>query len=144
MHKHRFFVLYVALMMVVLASSVPASESVHPQLKTAAISRADCQRLLTQHSVPPAGYVPGVDAHGSPVARADLEAPSSHSVLSLLAIVVESDLAALPGVTQGKEASVRIGVITLDDNGTAYLNGQRLTADDKGLIESKCTQDAGP
>ncbi|MCP5364083.1 MAG: hypothetical protein H6905_02420 [Hyphomicrobiales bacterium] len=131
-------------MMGLAALRAPASETASPQLRTAAISTDDCRRLMRRNRVPGADFVPGVDAHGKPVARAELNGPSSKRILDSLEIVIESDLAAAPGLTPSQEAEARIGVITIDNTGIAYLNGQRLTADATGLLESKCQQVVDP
>lgn len=111
------------------------------QAQTITIDSAACRALLVEHR--PAAdveYKPGVDAHGRPVAPADLNAGTQPSVLfSSFTFDLRTDLAPfLPAGSRLIRPELSVGRIALDSKGAVMFNGEPVATGDRSALAALC------
>ena len=90
--------------------------------------------------VPPAAYVPGVDAAGKPVAPADLPRAPSPISADTISIEIDARLAGQFGVPQAGGAyrtKGTVGYVTVQD-GRVLFNGKPLADDANAAVTAAC------
>ena len=117
----------------------PLSAGAH-ESAALAISRADCDRLVAHLPAPDVAYRPGVDAHGRPVAPADLDGGVQIDVPEDIVIVIEVDLFerfAIPADPANYQAVALIGLVEYRD-GRFTFNGQPLQNEETAALAERC------
>lgn len=107
---------------------------------TLRITRADCAGLIAAGREAKSHYIPGVDAHGRPVAPAELEDNGGIEVPQDFAVTLEVDLVEYLGTQenlQNLSADAPIGEIELR-GGKAYFNGRPLAAESEANLLKRC------
>jgi hypothetical protein len=90
--------------------------------------------------VPPAAYVPGVDAAGKPVAPADLPRTPSPIGAGTISIEIDASLAGKFGIPQPGGAYFpkgTVGYVTVQD-GRVLFNGKPLGGDASAAVTAAC------
>jgi hypothetical protein len=107
-----------------------------------AVSRQDCNRLAKYQQQPGVEYQPGVDAHGRPVAPADIGGGSNIQLPDTIVIPVEVLLrkyAFIPPGSPLRQSKAELGEITVTGDQVFY-NGQPLTDQDEAALAAACQE----
>jgi hypothetical protein len=114
------------------------------------MTKADCRRLIRRAEVPGPNYVPGVDAHGNPVAPAEL--PGAFTARELLPEEIAFELAFNPLSYAGnpdlaeifRGAETSLGQVRYSlSSGALTLNGKRLNEATEAEILAFCRASLG-
>lgn len=122
-----------ALVLIAIAWAAPASAEI-------AISRKDCQRLVSHEPAPDVAYQPGVDVHGRPVAPADLGGGQQIQLPDVIYIPIEvlvQDKYGIPANSVLYDATALIGVVAVRGN-RVYFEDQELTDPEVAALEQAC------
>ncbi len=109
---------------------------------TVIITTADCARLVAHRPAPDVAYRSGVDAHGRPVAPADLDGGIGLELPEDLIIEIEVDLFerfGIPADPANYQSDALIGLVTFE-NGRFYFNGQPLQNEEEAALAERCQQ----
>ncbi|MEX1035288.1 MAG: hypothetical protein WDZ54_04990 [Sneathiella sp.] len=106
------------------------------------VSRAACEQFVKYRQSPDVTYQPGVDAHGKPVAPADLEDERANipdQIYVNLALPLKDLLKDYnPKLA---DAEVNVGIVEFDiASGQLLYNGQALTDPAENAIAKECRQ----
>lgn len=105
-----------------------------------AISRKDCERLVNHEPAPDVAYQPGVDAHGRPVAPADLGGGQQIQLPDVIYIPIEvliQDKYGIPANSVLYDATALVGVVSVRGN-QVYFEDQPLTDPEIVALEEAC------
>ena len=117
----------------------PLSAGAH-ESAAVTISRADCDRLVAHVPSPDVAYRPGMDAHGRPVAPADLDGGVRLDLPEDIVIEIEVDLFerfGIPADPASYQADALIGLVEYRD-GRFTFNGQPLQDEDAAALAERC------
>jgi hypothetical protein len=106
------------------------------------VSRADCDRLVRYHQPPGVEYQPGVDAHGRPVAPADLGGGYQINPPETIVIPIEilvQDRYHIPANSVLWNAKAQVGVVTVKGD-RVYYEGQLLGDAETAALEQICRE----
>ena len=123
----------IAVILSVAAWAAPASAEI-------AISRKDCQRLVSHEPAPDVAYQPGVDVHGRPVVPADLGGGQQIQLPDVIYIPIEvliQDKYGIPANSVLYDATALIGVVEVRGN-QVYFEDQPLTDPEIVALEEAC------
>jgi hypothetical protein len=90
---------------------------------TIVITKAECDRLVTQVASADVAYTPGVDVNGNAVAPAYLNPQPQISVPDTISIPVTIDLAANLGIPTSFLARPTVGEVQVSSDGRVTFNG---------------------
>ena len=125
----------IALVLTVGAWAAPASAEV-------AISRRDCEQLVSHEPAPDVTYQPGVDVHGRPVAPADLGGGSQINLPDVIYIPIEvlvQDRFGIPANSVLYDATALVGVVSVKGN-QVYFEDQLLGDPEVAALEEACRE----
>ena len=125
----------IALVLTVGAWAIPASAEV-------AISRRDCEQLVSHEPAPDVTYQPGVDVHGRPVAPADLGGGSQIALPEVIYIPIEvlvQDRFGIPANSVLYDATALVGVVSVKGN-QVYFEDQLLGDPEVAALEAACRE----
>jgi hypothetical protein len=123
----------IVLALAAVAWAAPASAEI-------AISRKDCQRLVSHEPAPDVAYQPGVDVHGRPVAPADLGGGQQIQLPDVIYIPIEvliQDKYGIPANSVLYDATALVGVVSVRGN-QVYFEDQPLTDPEIVALEEAC------
>jgi hypothetical protein len=123
----------IALVLVAVAWAAPASAEI-------AISRKDCERLVSHQPAPDVTYQPGVDVHGRPVVPADLGGGQQIQLPDVIYIPIEvliQDKYGIPANSVLYDATALVGVVSVRGN-QVYFEDQPLTDPEIVALEEAC------
>jgi hypothetical protein len=121
------------LIMIVAGWAAPAGAEV-------AISRRDCDRLVTHEPAPDVTYQPGVDVHGRPVAPADLGGGAQIELPDVIYIPIEvliQDKYGIPANSVLYDATALVGVVSVRGN-QVYFEDKLLSDPEVAALEEAC------
>ena|SRR5690349_22127814 len=125
----------IALILSVLAWASVASAEV-------AISRHDCQQLVSHQPAPDVTYQPGVDVHGKPVVPADLAGGSQIELPDVIYIPIEvllQDRFGIPANSVLYQATAEVGVASVRGN-QVFFQDKPLTDPEIAALEAACQE----
>jgi hypothetical protein len=125
----------IALVLAACAWAAPASAEV-------AISRRDCEQLVSHEPAPDVTYQPGVDVHGRPVAPADLGGGSQIDLPEVIYIPIEvlvQDRFGIPANSVLYDATALVGVVSVKGN-QVYFEDQLLGDPEVAALEEACRE----
>ena len=125
----------IALVLTACAWAAPASAEV-------AISRRDCEQLVSHEPAPDVTYQPGVDVHGRPVAPADLGGGSQIDLPEVIYIPIEvlvQDRFGIPANSVLYDATALVGVVSVKGN-QVYFEDQLLGDPEVAALEEACRE----
>ena len=125
----------IALVLTVGAWAAPASAEV-------AISRRDCEQLVSHEPAPDVTYLPGVDVHGRPVAPADLGGGSQIALPEVIYIPIEvlvQDRFGIPANSVLYQATAEVGVASVRGN-QVFFQDKPLTDPEITALEAACRE----
>ena len=123
----------IALVLVAVAWAAPASAEI-------AISRKDCERLVSHQPAPDVTCQPGVDVHGRPVVPADLGGGQQIQLPDVIYIPIEvliQDKFGIPANSVLYDATALVGVVSVRGN-QVYFEDQPLTDPEIVALEEAC------
>jgi hypothetical protein len=110
---------------------------------TVVITGDDCRALVEHRPAPDVAYQPGVDAHGRPVAPADLD-PHPLALPETYMIDITVDLFERLGIPPQGDANydgdVRVGTVALDADGRLTFNGRPITSEAQQELGRRCQE----
>lgn len=109
-----------------------------------AISRQDCDRLVKYQQPSGVDYQAGVDAHGQPVAPADLNGGVQLQLPDTIVIPIEvllQDRFHLPANSVLWDAKAQVGTVVVQGD-QVYYNGQPLKDPETAALEAICRERA--
>ncbi len=104
------------------------------------ITKADCIRLVKHQPAPDAAFQPGVDAHGRPVAGAEVDGAARIDRIEDVVIVIDINLfdrLGIPPDPESYEAEAVIGVVQLKGD-TILFNGEPLRSEAHSVLAESC------
>ncbi len=107
-----------------------------------AISRQDCDWLLKYRQPAGVEYQPGVDAHGQPVAPADIGGGTQLQLPDTIVIPIEvllQDRFHLPANSVLWEGKAQVGTVVVQGD-QIYYNGQPLQDSEAAALEAICQE----
>ncbi len=108
------------------------------------VSRQDCDRLVQYQQAPGVEYQPGVDAHGRPVAPADLGGGYQIKPPETIVIPIEiliQDRFHIPANSVLWNAKAQVGVVTVKGDQVFY-EGQLLGDAETAALQQLCREQA--
>ena len=108
------------------------------------VSRRDCDRLVQYQQAPGVEYQPGVDAHGRPVAPADLGGGYQIKPPETIVIPIEiliQDRFHIPANSVLWNAKAQVGVVTVKGD-QVYYEGQLLGDAETAALQQLCREQA--
>jgi hypothetical protein len=108
------------------------------------VSRRDCDRLVQYQQAPGVEYQPGVDAHGRPVAPADLGGGYQIKPPETIVIPIEiliQDRFHIPANSVLWNAKAQVGVVTVKGDQVFY-EGQLLGDAETAALQQLCREQA--
>lgn len=118
-----------------LAASGPAAGADEPYLE---VDPEACDRLAAHVPDDDVTYQPGVDAHGNPVAPADLNPPIVTPDVFYIPLEVDvRDRFGIPADPTFFDGDILIGTVTVDGDRVTY-NGQDLTDPQAATLAALC------
>ena len=113
-----------------------------PAWADVAVSRRDCDRLVKYQQAPGVEYQAGVDAHGRPVAPADLGGGYNIKPPETIVIPIEilvQDRFHIPSNSVLWNAEAQVGVVTVKGD-QVYYEGQLLGDQETAALEQLCRE----
>jgi hypothetical protein len=113
-----------------------------PAMADVAVSRQDCARLVQYQQPPGVEYQPGVDAHGQPVAPADLGGGYQIKPPETIVIPIEiliQDRFHIPANSVLWNAKAQVGVVTIKGD-QVYYEGQLLGDPETAALQQLCRE----
>lgn len=113
-----------------------------PAMADVAISRQDCDWLLKYRQPAGVEYQPGVDAHGQPVAPADIGGGTQLQLPDTIVIPIEvllQDRFHLPANSVLWEGKAQVGTVVVQGD-QIYYNGQPLQDSEAAALEAICQE----
>jgi hypothetical protein len=113
-----------------------------PAQADVAVSRRDCDRLVKYQQAPGVEYQAGVDAHGRPVAPADLGGGYNIKPPETIVIPIEilvQDRFHIPSNSVLWNAEAQVGVVTVKGD-QVYYEGQLLGDEETAALEQLCRE----
>ncbi|WP_374651852.1 hypothetical protein [Dongia sp.] len=123
------------LILTCFAGPLPANADV-------SVSRQDCDRLVKYRQPPGVEYQPGIDAHGQPVAPADLGGGYQIKPPETIVIPIEvliQDRFHIPANSVLWNAKAQVGVVTVKGDQVFY-EGQLLGDAESAALEQLCRE----
>jgi len=109
---------------------------------TVRIADATCARLVEHRPAPDVAYQPGVDAHGKPVAPADLPGSGSLVLPEMIRVAITVDLQKRFGIPANSvlfEAEAEVGTVEFQGDRLTF-NGQPLGDAEARALAEACQQ----
>lgn len=107
-----------------------------------AVTRQDCERLVSYQQAPGVEFQPGVDAHGRPVAPADLgggyQIKPPETIIIPIEILIQ-DRFHIPANSVLWDAKAQVGVVTVKGN-QVYYEGQLLGDSETAALQALCRE----
>lgn len=113
-----------------------------PAVADIAVTRRDCDQLVTYSQVPGVEYQPGIDVHGRPVAPADLGGGYQIEPPETIVIPIEiliQDRFNIPANSVLWNAKAQVGVVTVKGD-QVYYEGQLLGDAETAALEQLCRE----
>lgn len=113
-----------------------------PAVADVAVSRQDCSRLVQYQQPPGVEYQPGIDAHGRPVAPADLGGGYQIKPPETIVIPIEiliQDRFHIPTNSVLWNAKAQVGVVTVKGD-QVYYEGQLLGDAETTALQQLCRE----
>lgn len=113
-----------------------------PAAADVAVTRRDCDQLVTYRQAPGVEYQPGVDVRGNPVAPADLGGGYQIKPPETIVIPIEiliQDRFHIPTNSVLWNAKAQVGVVTVKGN-QVYYEGQLLGDPETAALEQLCRE----
>lgn len=113
-----------------------------PAVADIAVTRRDCDQLVTYSQAPGVEYQPGIDVHGRPVAPADLGGGYQIEPPETIVIPIEiliQDRFNIPANSVLWNAKAQVGVVTVK-GGQVYYEGQLLGDAETAALEQLCRE----
>lgn len=129
-----------------LILSLPMLFLAAPVWADVAVSKRDCDRLVKYQQAPGVEYQPGVDAHGRPVAPADLGGGYSIKVPDIIVIPIEvlaQDRFNIPANSVLWNAEAQVGTVIVKGD-QVYYEGQLLGDPEAAALAELCRQQFHP
>ncbi|WP_010298107.1 hypothetical protein [Candidatus Odyssella thessalonicensis] len=123
----------------------------HAKKEESSLSREDCRKLIVNHKADDSvEYKAGVSSEGKPVVPADLPNNKSYGLGDKVVIPLEMPLKDVaPSFPTGgnpyvdsiiDNSKVYAGVIEVEKNGSATINGQPVQDDEEEQIRQECKE----
>ncbi|WP_133614520.1 hypothetical protein [Dongia mobilis] len=113
-----------------------------PASADVAVSKRDCDRLVRYRQAPGVEYQPGVDAHGRPVAPADLGGGYNIKVPEIIVIPIEvlvQDRFHIPANSVLWNAEAQVGTVIVKGD-QVYYEGQLLGDPETAALAELCRE----
>lgn len=113
-----------------------------PAMADVAVTRRDCDRMTEYQQPPGVEYQAGVNAHGEPVAPADLNGGYDIKLPETIVIPIElfiQDKYHIPANSTLFHAKAEIGTVTVHGD-RVYFNGQELSDPEERALADLCRQ----
>lgn len=113
-----------------------------PAWADVAITREDCDRLVKYQQPSGVEYQAGVDAHGNPVAPADLNGGVQLQLPDTIVIPIEvllQDRFYIPANSVLFDAKAQVGTVVVQGD-QVYFNGQPLQDPETAALEEACRE----
>jgi len=123
-----------------------SSAFVGPATGDVAVSKRDCDRLVEYRQPPGVEYQPGVDAHGRPVAPADLGGGYNIKVPEIIVIPIEvliQDRFHIPANSVLWDAKAQVGTVIVKGD-QVYYEGQLLGDPETAALAALCQEQYPP
>lgn len=117
-----------------------------PAAADVAVTRRDCDQLVTYQQAPGVEYQPGVDVRGNPVAPADLGGGYQIKPPETIVIPIEiliQDRFHIPANSVLWNAKAQVGVVTVKGS-QVYYEGQLLGDPETAALEQLCREQFPP
>jgi hypothetical protein len=134
------------LAMKTLALALPLLLLAQSAMADVAVSKRDCDRLVKYRQAPGVEYQPGVDAHGRPVAPADLGGGYNIKVPEIIVIPIEvllQDRFHIPANSVLWDAKAQVGTVIVKGD-QVYYEGQLLGDPEAAALAELCQQQFPP
>ena len=113
-----------------------------PAVADIAVTRQDCERLVSYQQAPGVEFQPGVDAHGRPVAPADLgggyQIKPPETIIIPIEILIQ-DRFHIPANSVLWDAKAQVGVVTVKGD-QVYYEGQLLGDSETAALQALCRE----
>ena len=117
-----------------------------PAAADVAVSKRDCDRLVKYRQAPGVEYQPGVDAHGRPVAPADLGGGYTIKPPEIVVIPIEvliQDRFNIPANSVLWDAKAQVGTVIVKGD-QVYYEGQLLGDPEAAALGELCAEQFSP
>lgn len=129
-----------------LILSLPMLFLAAPVWADVAVSKRDCDRLVKYQQAPGVEYQPGVDAHGRPVAPADVGGGYNIKVPEIIVIPIEvllQDRFHIPANSVLWDGKAQVGTVIVKGD-QVYYEGQLLGDPESAALAELCAQQFPP
>jgi hypothetical protein len=117
-----------------------------PAFADVAVSKRDCDKLVQYRQAPGVEYQPGVDAHGRPVAPADLGGGYHIKLPEIIVIPIEvlvQDRFNIPANSVLWDAKAQVGTVIVKGD-QVYYEGQLLGDPETAALAELCREHYPP